>query len=436
MAAGTLAPPDDSSNQIQAADPSNLVAPIPQGTQAAPAAPGAPAAPLDPNAPAQPNDITNGKKGVVATPTVVPQYDPKKLAKANTTLDLLNAMKPQSRTDYMDWWEKQHGDIDDKYDALKAKIGARPSDDEPQNKKEKFAALLEFGLHLMKASAAPSKTQGAVLSSTLSDSVDQAGAAHAQNIAGQQKAYDANSNAIEEQRDAELKGIGTPAQAQAAQSTQNKNYASETKDNATAFKDLSDATTTKASSLGAPVYATDPTGTLHSVVRQDDGTAKASPVLGIDGKPFQGKVLGRESGSGIDKSAQDTAAIRNQKYLTGVLGIDAGTAAQVAFKPKTGNPTSDHLAVYKSVMGASMGDEDKAKRAADQYVLENYGAGAIPKQNAPLTSGGGTPPPEALAGLKSGQARTLRAPDGTLSQWTLGIDGKPVRVGNGPSAIQ
>lgn len=436
MAAGTLAPPDDSSNQIQAPDPSNLGAPIPQGTQAAPAAPGAPAAPLDPNAPAQPNDITNGKKGVVATPTVVPQYDPKKLAKANTTLDLLNAMKPQSRTDYMDWWEKQHGDIDDKYDALKEKIGARPSDDEPQNKKEKFAALLEFGLHLMKASAAPSKTQGAVLSSTLSDSVDQANAAHAQNIAGQQKAYDANSNAIEEQRDAELKGIGTPAQAQAAQSTQNKNYASETKDNAAAFKDLSDATTTKASSLGAPVYATDPTGTLHSVVRQDDGTAKASPVLGIDGKPFQGKVLGRESGSGIDKSAQDTAAIRNQKYLTGVLGIDAGTAAQVAFKPKTGNPTSDHLAVYKSVMGASMGDEDKAKRAADQYVLENYGAGAIPKQNAPLTSGGGTPPPEALAGLKSGQARTLRAPDGTLSQWTLGIDGKPVRVGNGPSAIQ
>lgn len=435
MAAGTLAPPDDSTNQIVAPDASGGTPSA--APQAAPAAPGQSMAQMDPNAGPQPNDITNGKKGQIVTgPTVAPQYDPKKLAKANTTLDLLNAMKPQSRTDYMDWWQKQHGDIDERYDDLKSKIGARPSDDEPSTKKEKFAALLEFGLHLMKASAPASTNQGAVLQSTLSDSMDAAGKAHQQNIQGQQKAYDANANAIEDQRAAELKGIGTPAQAQAAQSTQNKDFSAETKNNAQAFKALSDATTTKASSLGPQTYATDPSGVIHSLSRDENGKAQANPVLGIDGKPFKGKVLGREAGSGIDKTGQDTAAMRNHKYLTNVLGIDPGTAAQVAFKPKTGNPTGDHLAVYKSVMTATMGDEDKANRAADQYVLENYGPGAIPNQNKPLTPGAGAPPPAALNGLKKGMVRTVQAPDGTTSQWTLGLDGKPVRVGNGSNAIQ
>lgn len=433
MAAGTLAPPDDS-NQIVAPDSSGGTPTAPP--QAAPAQGAAPA-PLDPSAQAQPNDITNGKKGQIVTgPTVAPQYDPKKLAKANNTLDLLNAMKPKSRTDYMDWWEKQHGDIDEKYDALKEKIGARPSDDEPSTKKEKLAALLEFGLHLMKASAPASTNQGAVLQSTISDSADAAGKAHAQNVASQQKAYDQNANAIEDQRAAEQKGIGTPAQAMAAQSTQNKDFSTETKNNAQAFKAISDATTTKASSLGAPTYATDPGGTLHSLSRDEDGKAHADPVLGIDGKPFRGKVLGREAGSGIDKSQQDTAAMRNHKYLTGVLGLDSGTAAQIAFHPKTGNPSADHLSVYKIAMTATMGDTDAAKRASDQYVLENYGPGAIPNQNKPLTAGAGAPPPAALNGLKKGMVRTVQAPDGTTSQWTLGIDGKPVRVGNGSNAIQ
>lgn len=431
MAAGTLAPPDpqDSIGGTPQLPPIQGQPPGPAASPSQPAAPGQ----LAPQPQGGIAQGTPGQKGEIATPAVVPEYDPKKLAKANTTLDLLNAMKPKSRTDYMDWWEKQHGDIDSKYDQLKTQIGARPSDDEPQTQKEKFAALLEFGLHLMKASAPASTNQGAVLAGTLSDEHDAMGKAHQANIAGAQKQYDTQADAIESGRQEELKGIGTPAQAMAAQGKQNLDETTETKNVAQAAKAASDATSTKATALGPTTYATDGKGGLHALVRNDDGTARAVPVTGIDGKPFAGKVLGRESGSGIDKS--DTAAIRNSRYLTGVLGVDQDTATKIAFRPKTGSVDSDHMAVYKALLQSSFGDEEKAKRGADQYIIDNYGAGALTNAHKPIVQPqgiGNTPPAAALQGLQKGQVRHF----GAKGDWTLGIDGKPVQVNAGPQAIQ
>lgn len=437
MGAGILGDAPD----VEPPEPSMPSLPPIQGAQptAPPAALASPSQAQTPGAGATPplvpasagRSIEQGTgKGEIATPDVKPEYDAKKLAKAQTTLDLLNAMKPASRTDYIDWWQKQHGDIDDKYDQLKSQLGARPSDDEPQTKKEKFAALLEFGLHLMKNSAPASTNQGAVLSGTLSDSVDSMNQAHQAGIAQRQGTYDTQANAIEAARDAEQKGIGTPAAAQKQQAALDKDRAGELKDTSTAFKNVSSATTERASALGAPTYAVGPGGVIHSIVRDADGKAHAEAVTGIDGKPFQGRVLGRTTGSGIDKSAQDTASIRNEKYLRQVLGVDANTAATVAFKPKTGNPNADHANVFKAVLSSTLGDEDKAKRAADQYVLDQYGAGAIGKANAPLIPN--NPPPQAIAGLKPGMVRDF----GANGKWTVGIDGKPVRVGTGSASIQ
>lgn len=431
MAAGTIAGPDpeESIGGTPQLPPLQGQPPGPASSPSQPAAPGQ----LAP----QPNggiaQGVPGQKGEIATPAVVPEYDEKKLAKANTTLDLLNAMKPKSRTDYIDWWQKQHGDIDQRYDQLKTQLGARPADDEPQTKKEKFAALLEFGLHLMKNSAPASTNQGAVLTGTLSDEHDAMMKSHQASIEKGQSQYDTQADAIEKGRQDELKGIGTPAAAMAAQGKQNLDESTETKNIAQAAKAASDATSTKAAAFGPTTYATDGKGGLHALVRNEDGTSRAVPVTGIDGKPFAGKVLGRESGSGIDKT--DTAAIRNQRYLTGVLGVDQDTATKIAFKPKSGSVDSDHMAVYKALLTASFGDEDKAKRGADQYILDNYGAGALTNAHKPLAQPqgpGAVPPPAALQGLQKGQVRHF----GAKGDWTLGIDGKPVQVHAGTQAIQ
>jgi hypothetical protein len=430
MAAGTIAPDPDLSDVQQPSMPpiQGGQPPGPAASPSQPAAPGAGAAP--PLSQPQPGrTIQQGTgKGEIATPDVKPEYDPKKLAKAQTTLDLLNAMKPQSRTDYMDWWQKQHGDIDEKYDNMKSQMGARPSDDEPQTKKEKFAALLEFGLHLMKASAPATTNQGAVLAGVMSDQHD----ANQGQIADKQKAYDTQAQGIETARAKEQAGIGTPAAAMAAQEKRNLDETTETKNVAGAFKDIAGATATKSAGMGAATYAVGPGGVIHTLVRDEDGHAHAEPVTGIDGKPFQGRVLGKEAGSGIDKSNQDPAAVRTHKYLTNVLGMDQDTAAKIAFKPKTGSVNADHAAIYKSVMQATMGDDEKAKRVADQYILDQYGAGAVTKANAPIVQPGNKPPPQALQGLKPGMVRDF----GAQGKWTIGIDGQPTQVSSGPLTRQ
>lgn len=432
MAAGApLSSPDLSDT------PTPTLPPI-QGT-ASPAAAASPSQPLSPGAgapgigAAPQGGIAQGAagtKGQIATPDVKPEYDPKKLAKAQTTLDLLNAMKPASRTDYMAWWEKQHGAIDDKYDNLKTQLGARPSDDEPQSKKEKFAALLEFGLHLMKNSSQPTTNQGAVLTGTLSDEMDASQSKHQATIAAKQGAYDTQAGAIESGREEEQKGIGTPAQAMKAQSDLDKNRAGELKDTSTAFKNISGATDAKASALGPSTYAVGPGGVIHSLTRDADGKAHAEPVTGIDGKPFQGKVLGRSAGSGVDKAGQDPAAVRTYKYATAVVGMDPESAKSILGVKPSGNPNADHASVYKSVVQATMGDEEKAKRVADQYVIDSYGAGALARANSPSVPTPGAPPPQALSQLKPGSGQYLDF--GAKGKWTLGIDGKPVRVGASP----
>jgi hypothetical protein len=441
MAAGTIAPDTDAfDNPAPPTLGPTAGAPAPiAGTPSQPAAPGAGATPplSGPPTPGGIATSSNGK-GEIPTPNVKLKFDNDKLAKAQTTLDVLNAATATSRQKYMDWWQKTHGDIDEKYDNMKQQLGARPSDDEPQTQKEKFAALLEFGLHLMKNSAAATTNQGAVTTSTLSDEHDAMDKAHQDNIANSQKDYDTQAQGIEDQRNKEQAGIGTPAQAMKASSDQAATDAKTVKAQTGALKDINDVDTIKQSSLGAPTYATGPGGVIHSIARDADGTAHATPVTGIDGKPFAGKVLGKEAGSGIDKSSQDPAAVRTYKYATSVVGISPEVAKGILGIKASGNPNADHASVYKSVMSATLGDTEKAKRVADQYVLDSYGAGALAKANAPAVPD--QPPATALTGLKPGDGKMLDF--GAKGKWTLGIDGKPLKVpdnaiaGGAPQTIQ
>lgn len=434
MGAGTITAPDPQAMPME---------PMPsiQGT-APPAAAASPSQPLAPGqgqppalTPAPAGGIAQGTgntKGEIATgPEKQPEYNAKKLADAKTTLDLLNAMKPASRTDYMDWWQKTHGDIDEKYDNLKTQMGARPSDDEPQTKKEKFAALLEFGLHLMKNSAQASTNQGAVLSGTLSDETDSMNKKHAAKIAGEQSDYDTQAQAIETARDKAQAGIGTPAAAMKQQGELSKDASEELKNKAAALKDVEYASTERASAEGPATYAVGPGGVIHSIRRDADGKAHAEPVTGIDGKPFAGRVLGRSTGSGIDTSGKDPAAVRTFKYATDVLGVDPNDAAPILGMKKTGNPAADRRAVYTAYLSATLGDEEKSTRGADNYIMSTYGPGAVQRATATVVPNA-APPPRALNGLKPGMVRDF----GAKGQWTLDVNGRPVKVSGGPPTIQ
>src|SRR6266566_7379140 len=285
MAAGTLAPSDD--DAIQSAGQVPAMPAIqgqgPPQTQTLSAAPGSStAAPALSAAAPQPGAGiaagTGNTKGEIPTPTVQMKFNEEKLKKAQTTLEVLNAATSQSRKEYMDWWQKAHGDIDAKYDTLKSQLGARPSDDEPTTKKEKFAALLEFGLHLMQRSATPTPNQGAVLSGTLSDETAAMGKRHQDSIAKAQGDYDTQAQLIETARTGAKKDADA---AMKASSDQVKSDATATREQSTALKNINDVDTTKQSALGAATYATGPGGVIHALVRDADGHAHAEPIMGI-----------------------------------------------------------------------------------------------------------------------------------------------------------
>lgn len=419
MAAGSLLPPDVQGDAPQlpatAPAPSAFSPSTPPGTLSGGGNPNGPAPAGIEQPPPQKGQIATG-------PETQPEYDAKRLAKANTTLDILNAMKPKSRGEYMSWWEKQHGDIDAKYDHLQSQLGDRPADEQPTTKKEKFAQLLEFGLHLMKNSARATSNQGAVLTDTLADSIHQGQQTHQAGIQQQQGDYDAKANAIEQGRRREQAGIGTPESAMKGQETADKDETSELKDTAGAFKSVSTALADKQTAAGQPQYATGPDGGIQALTRDENGNVVAKPVTGIDGKPFKGRVLGREAGSGIDKG--DPAAVRTYKYATGVLSIDPNVAAPILGVKPSGNPLRDHTSIYKSLLTATMGDTEKSQRAADQYVLDNYGAAGLNRARQTQTPVPVMPPSPALAQIKAHKITTFANGE----KWTRGIDGKPHQI--------
>lgn len=419
-----------------AAAPGSGVAAPPAAAPAAPAAAGPSVNPEDPqsmipqgqNTPGVENPPGAKQKGKIDTGPKV-QFDPDKLAKVQTAEDLVNAMQPKSQNKYMDWWEKTHGEIDDKYDALQQKLGARPSDDEDMTRKEKFAFLLQYGLNLMKATGnASNPNQGAASAGALQTSIQGAQDAHNAGIKKQQDAYDANANAIEAGRTDELKGIGTPAAAMKGQMDADTAFSKQTRDNAVSLKNANDVLTDKASAAGPSTYSTAPDGTVtRMVIDPATGKATAQPVLGIDGQPYRGKILGRESGSGIDKG--DPAAVKTQKYLQNVLGYSEHDATAIAMKPKTNSPQADWNSVYKASMQATGGDDAGSRNAANHIILENYGPGALAQANKPLVPQNGkyappAPPKEALQGLTAGMTRNF----GSKGVWTVDMQGNPKLV--------
>lgn len=92
-----------------------------------------------------------GKKFRVVPEGFDPEIPQEKLKDIKTPDDLVNAMPEKRATEFLDWWEKQHGAINDKYDAM-AKQFQMPAD-QKMSRKQKFGVLMQFGLQMMRNSA-------------------------------------------------------------------------------------------------------------------------------------------------------------------------------------------------------------------------------------------------------------------------------------------
>lgn len=201
----------------------------------------APQKPLAAGGGAQADD----KKKIDVTPDgFKAEYNHDELQKAKTPGEVFEAMKPKSRNEYMDWWEKEHGAIVQKWDAVQQHLGDRPDTKAPPSREDKFSALLDFGLRLMQQSSAMTRGPNGVpiYANTPSAALSGAIGGTIQNyFAGREKEgtdWDAKNAAVAQGRAADLKNIGTGGDALVKQGTLDKNQTGELRDTAAAAKSL------------------------------------------------------------------------------------------------------------------------------------------------------------------------------------------------------
>jgi len=377
-------------------------------------------------------DPTGGKPQLPTLDHSKLKYDPEKLKNAQNTLDVLDAMRPKSRGEYMSAWEKQYGAINDHFDNLQQQLGTRPTD-EGMSKKEKFAALLEFGLHLMKNSAAPSQNQGGVLVGTLSDSIDGMNSKHQALVGGEQSAYDTKQQAINSGRAGELKALGTLPTAIDKQSQVDYRGAQAAKDNAGAIKDLNG---------GNPMIVVDDKGQQWEKQGGEDAWKKS---VGIDGKPITRPIGTGSRGGSAHTSVYEESLHEYDKrnpLSEGASPQEKSDHDKAALAYAKGKTTIDSN-LYEKARGLalrSVGSRSTYPGTNDEYDRElrsetadtydriaggspnNMGGPRTPAVISPHAAAPVTPPaPAALMGLKPGFQRHMS--DGSV--WTIGIDGKP-----------
>lgn len=379
------AAPDSNLVPSQPADPTNLGA-APQ--------PGAPAAAQAPPAkiPVMPDGFQ-------------PKFDEAKLKDAKTVPQLVDAMHPKSRTEFMDWWEQQYGSINKHFDQLHAQLGTRPDPDRPLTKKDKWSALMEFGLNLIKSSQSPAQggqdNLGGAVAVAAGNTV--AGTEQKRNL--ERDTFDAKTRQVEQDRAGALKNLGTYGEALKGQSAIDTDAARKTM-----------YERTRPTNLGQPV------GTDQGLIERDP-QGQWRQIKDDQGHPYTNLKVG--SHGGVER---DTRASEEKKFdhLTS-LGIPKDLAMRIAYHQVSGNPVKDYKDVFNTALRANFGNDKKAKQVADSFVSLTYGEDAVadaqrPKiaEDAPPTAQGAPP----LTALKPGQITTFK--NGT--RWRIGKSGQPEQV--------
>lgn len=348
------------------------------GIQGQPSAPGGtPTAPA-PIAAQQPNAIQQGVPGQKAQidtgPTTAPEYDPKKLAKANNALDLLNAMKPKSRTDYMDWWEKQHGDIEDRYAAMQQDLGQRPDPQRDPTKKEKFQMLMDFGISLLQHSGTngPYGTNNGVAATgdALRDSLDR----EQQRKQADTNRFDQQTQMIQQQKQNDLKDIG--------------NYGNAVREdalitNANTRTAIANANAMKPPKPGQPVTRYDAKGNQYEWDPDSENPQTGRKGVWQPSVDSNGNKLPAMQATGPRGAVKGPPA--RQAEVTDLVSRGMSQEDAINRVYGTGVKSTDPVKTWSNVYSVARrngAEPDEAKTEADNMTASVHGAGALDAQRA------------------------------------------------------
>lgn len=283
-------------------------------------------------------------------------FDGDKVTKANNASELIDAMKPKARNQFMDWWEQQYGAINDHYDQVRAQIGQRPDADRKLSRKEKWAALMDFGLNLIKSSQSQQQGgQGDNLGSALAVAAGNTVSGIDQKRNLEAATYDQKAPGVETGRQTALKNLGSYGDALKGQASIDADRARQA-----GYERETDK-------------APDTLGTDQGQLVWDGAQKKYVPMLDAKGQPYTNLKVGARGG--VDR---DSRSSEEKKYdhLT-TLGLPKDAAMRIAYRQTSGSPVKDYKDVYRTAMTSNFGNSKKAKEIADSFISFVYGADAI-----------------------------------------------------------
>ena len=320
-----------------------------------PSAPGASIA-QTPEQPAGRNSLTQpvpegdqGKLGKIAgKPPFKIEYKKGGLKDVKTFSDVMGAMKPKSQAKYMEWWEQQYGDINERYNQLQQMIGKRPDPNADLNKKDQFRMLMEFGIELMARSGRGEQGAGGT---ALAGSYGRARDRKELETAD----HDARSQLAEKNRQEELKTIGSYGDALKGQSTIDQNEVQMEEARAR----------TKNANRRKPEIIQADQGTYD----YDTETMESRPILGIDGKPLTNKEVGSRGGSAAGRDSRTA----NQKNIEDLVarGVPEQLATDIVYRRVT-DPRKAWENLYRDRRRQYASDSE-AKAETDRVIGELYG---------------------------------------------------------------
>lgn len=293
-------------------------------------------------------------KPMNAQPDFQPEFT-EDLDGAKSFPDVIKAMKPKSRNQYMDWWEGQYGSINSKWDALQSELGQRPDPKGKLSRKEKFELLMEFGLELMRASQPGQDTGGGATTAAYNA---------VRNTQAERKSdrrdWDVRNQLLQQARTKDLTAIGSRGQAMSAQSKMDTDETARIKNMAIANRPPKKQT-----------LSTD-----QGVM---DISGDQPQRMTIDGKPLTNFKTGSRGGHVPDSRPAEQ---KKYEHLLGI-GTPPEIARRIAYRQSTGDPRKDYNNAFNAMVRATNGDTDAAKQAAQDLVDMEYGAGAIDAARTP-----------------------------------------------------
>lgn len=285
---------------------------------------------------------------IAGKPPFKVEYKKGGLKNVKSVDDVINAMKPKSQAKYMDWWEEQHGSINDRFNQLQQELGQRPNPDADLSRKDQFRMLMEFGIELMaRAGAGEQGAGGKAFANAYGNSRDRQALKTAD--------HDARSQLIEKGRQDSQKQIGSYGDALKGQSDIDQNEVQMRE----AEGRMKNANRRK------PEIINSDQGTYD----YDTESMEATPITGIDGKPLTNKEVGSRGGSAAARDSR-TANQKNIEDLT-QRGVPEQLALDIVYRRIT-DPKKAWNDIYRD-RRRQYASETEAKEEADRIMSRFYG---------------------------------------------------------------